>query len=214
MNRNGFAPILVLVFMVVVLLVAGGIWYYEANQSRMTGASLESQSSSLSGIDTSNWKEYTGPQGSPRVKYPPDWYGVYQVDQGKGFIDIASVSSSDIEKNNPKGSHEFSFYGTSQIDEPGLSQASVTPETFLSYEQNVQASIWHGNVLSTSSLTVDGKPAFEYRLASSTYDVVDILFYSTSSPGSEVAEISFDPDLTPSDQKLFDAILSTVHFSN
>lgn len=213
MRKTGAALILVL-SLIIAALLAVGIWYRVTNQSRSTTTALEPQISSLSGIDTSNWKEYTGPQGSPRIKYPPNWYGVYQVDQGIGYIDIASVSSSDIENNNPKGSHEFSFYGASRIDEPGVSQASVTPETFLSYEQNVLALIWYGSILSTSSLTVDGKPAFEYRLASSTYDVVDILFYSTSSPGSEIAEISFDPDITSSDQKLFDAILSTVHFSN
>ena len=69
---------------------------------------------------------------------------MYTIDEGKGYVDIASVSSSDIENNDPAGSHEFSFYGGS-LDEPGLSPASVTPETFVAYEEKVIASGLEGD---------------------------------------------------------------------
>jgi hypothetical protein len=76
MNTKGFAT-LVVVLAVAVVLVAGGIWYYEANKSPVIIPQNDTPVSptvqpTLDPL-TTNWKTYQNNQLGFTAKYPPDW---------------------------------------------------------------------------------------------------------------------------------------------
>jgi len=82
MKRRGFAALVVALIIVIVLVGAGGIWYYKMHRfSQATVQNTDSTAQapqfagtiSTSDISISNWKTYQNNQLGYMVKYPPSW---------------------------------------------------------------------------------------------------------------------------------------------
>ncbi len=93
MNQGGFAPILLLIGILIIVLVGGGIYYYQAQIYRSatpTSQVSKTPRPSTQTDETANWKTYINPVIKYTFEYPPDWK---LTEQNLGPATIANLDS-------------------------------------------------------------------------------------------------------------------------
>ena len=68
MNRKGITPIVIILIIVGVLVLAGGVWYWQ-NQKEKEGP----KPGEITTDETANWKTYRNEEHGLEFKYPEDW---------------------------------------------------------------------------------------------------------------------------------------------
>jgi hypothetical protein len=143
LNNKGFAPLLLLVAVVAVLVVGGGVYVYRQNHKAKASVSTTgtvSKTAPRAGTKSTatsdpyaGWKQYCSTYGGVCFKYPADWT------TSEGQTSIADVSSLTVTSPTGKVKVEYSpadqgiggacdptecFFNTLSLDKPLASNAS------------------------------------------------------------------------------------------
>ncbi|MDO8639116.1 MAG: hypothetical protein Q7R43_06075 [Candidatus Daviesbacteria bacterium] len=202
---KGFAPILILVGIVVVALAVGGYLLYQ-NQVKPVPivAPQPIAQTSTSPDETANWKTYTNTKYGYSIKYPNDWHIILPGKDGDKSINIQNYSESEITQqeqqsmslNPDKLSVTIGVYDEKAIH-------SISLDNWLKTNGHYVSTIY-GSPTSTEYIEVSGLKILKLLYQNS------LQFYILSN-GKNVFYVYYTPNNT-SLINTFNQILSTFRF--
>ncbi len=134
MSQRGFAPVLILVGLLVLAAIGGVIWFNYSNIQIKTTQNPITTSQNLQAIpsstsdETTNWQTYTNSTGAFTLKYPPTWVLENPTDSGgtsitdkKPFGQGLQISTYPSTSNLSELDflYTYSFYGQ-DLAEPSI----------------------------------------------------------------------------------------------
>ncbi len=176
--QKGFAPILILVGILVIIGVAGGAYYFgksQVSKSQLPNPVVASQTPqpttapqpSSASDETANWKTYTNDYWKFQFQYPPTW----ALLPGYKPTDISfDIINFDYEANRPQTQAESLSRPPVQVP-PEFRIAMYIYKNYTKSEQLIkefEQSKEKFSVSNIKQIQINSHPAIEYDLTSST----------------------------------------------